>query len=381
MVAESKRVEMRVSATLREVVVAQQLAPALGHDAARGFDADLLWRAVNQHTNYLLPRLRVLADGRLLSFRVTHVLPQENAGGADSRAPLYLDETRVRYDLEAPLPPGEPVAELSFSHQMLADLPYAPGVAWQPHYVLRVKLGDRQERFNGVLRLGAEIRVPLPKPSAAAAAESHLATNEVAAALSSPVVQRAFAVTSYLDLGVHHILGGWDHLLFLVALTLAAAGWWDLFKLIATFTLAHSLTVTLAVLHWVQMPQWFVEPVIAGSIVFVAVENNFWPERARTKERLLVAFGFGLVHGLGFAGGLKGAVEDVTGGELAMAVVAFCGGVELGNLAIGLPLLCGLRWIQRWRPGFISRRVLPIASILVALGGGWFLLVALQKCL
>ena len=158
MVAESKRVEMRVSATLREVVVAQQLAPALGHDAARGFDADLLWRAVNQHTNYMLPRLRVLADGRLLSFRVTHVWPQENAGGADSRAPLYLDETRVRYDLEAPLPPGEPVAELSFSHQMLADLPYAPGVAWQPHYVLRVKSGDRLERFNGLLRLGVESR-------------------------------------------------------------------------------------------------------------------------------------------------------------------------------------------------------------------------------
>jgi hypothetical protein len=71
-VVESNRLTMRVSATLREVVVAQQLAPGLANASSRGFDADQLWRAVNQHTNYLLAHLHVAVDGRELRGRVLH---------------------------------------------------------------------------------------------------------------------------------------------------------------------------------------------------------------------------------------------------------------------------------------------------------------------
>ena len=74
--------------------------------------------------------------------------------------------------------------------------------------------------------------------------------------------------TSYLRLGIHHILTGYDHLLFLAALALAAVRLADFFKLIATFTVAHSLTVTLSALGYVRLPPWFVEPFIAASIVW-----------------------------------------------------------------------------------------------------------------
>jgi hydrogenase/urease accessory protein HupE len=106
--------------------------------------------------------------------------------------------------------------------------------------------------------------------------------------------------------GVHHILTGYDHLLFATALVLAVTSLWDLVKVVTAFTLAHSITLTLAALNMVRLPAQVVEPLIAVSIIFVAVQNIFWPMPARGYSRLAAAFFFGLFHGLGFAGGLLG---------------------------------------------------------------------------
>ena len=80
--------------------------------------------------------------------------------------------------------------------------------------------------------------------------------------------------------GIEHILTGYDHLLFITALVLAAGSFWDLVKVVTAFTLAHTITLTLSVLNIVTLRSAIVEPMIAASIICVAVQNIFWPERS-----------------------------------------------------------------------------------------------------
>ena len=92
--------------------------------------------------------------------------------------------------------------------------------------------------------------------------------------------------------GIHHILTGYDHLLFICALVLAAATFWELIQVVTAFTIAHTLTLTLATLNVLHLPAAVVEPLISASIVFVALQNLFWPRRARGWSRLAAAFFF-----------------------------------------------------------------------------------------
>ena len=125
-----------------------------------------------------------------------------------------------------------------------------------------------------------------------------------------------------------HILTGWDHLLFMSALVLAAVTFGDLVKVVTAFTLAHTITLTLSVLDIVRLSPRIVEPMIAASIVFVAVQNVFWPKRTRGWGRMAVAFGFGLFHGLGFAGGFSRRCKGLPGLAISIAIAAFSLGVE-----------------------------------------------------
>jgi hypothetical protein len=90
--------------------------------------------------------------------------------------------------------------------------------------------------------------------------------------------------------GIHHILTGYDHLLFISALVLAATTFWDLLKVVTAFTIAHTITLSLAAFNLVSLPQGVVEPFISASIVFVALQNVFWPSRARGWSRRGAAF-------------------------------------------------------------------------------------------
>ena len=177
------------------------------------------------------------------------------------------------------------------------------------------------------------------------------------------------APTGWIDfiaMGIEHILGGIDHLLFLLALLAPAQRLWSVVKIVTAFTVAHSLTLSLAVLGWVDVPSAIVEPLIAASIVAVAAENLLMAREP--SWRWLLAFGFGLVHGLGFAGALT-ALELNTA-SLMRALVGFNVGVEIGQLiaiAIAFPLVLWAGAPQR------LPRLARVLSIIVLAAGGWWL--------
>jgi len=145
---------------------------------------------------------------------------------------------------------------------------------------------------------------------------------------------------TYTVLGIGHILSGVDHLLFVLALLIITGGGWRLVKTVTAFTLSHSLTLTAAALGWVHLPPAPVEAVIALSIVFVAAEivrQQRGIEGITARAPWVVAFCFGLMHGLGFAGGLSEA--GLPAGHIPAALLFFSLGVETGHLLfIGLVL-------------------------------------------
>ncbi len=155
------------------------------------------------------------------------------------------------------------------------------------------------------------------------------------------------AAQRYLELGVEHILLGIDHLLFVFGLLLLVRNGWMLVKTTTSFTIAHSITLGLATLGFVEVPAAPVEAAIALSIVFVGVEVL----RARqgrlglaAREPWIVAFAFGLLHGFGFAGALSDV--GLPPAEIPIALLFFNIGVELGQLAFVAAVIC-LWWMSR----------------------------------
>ncbi|MEE9184348.1 MAG: HupE/UreJ family protein [Acidimicrobiia bacterium] len=144
---------------------------------------------------------------------------------------------------------------------------------------------------------------------------------------------RAQVAGTYLRLGVEHILGGIDHLLFVLALLLIVKGRWLLLKTITAFTVAHSITLAVATLGFVHVPSAPVEAVIALSIVFLGSEiahSRMGKPGLTQKYPWVVAFTFGLLHGFGFAGAL--AEIGLPQGQIPLALLLFNGGVEVGQL-------------------------------------------------
>ena len=169
----------------------------------------------------------------------------------------------------------------------------------------------------------------------------------------------AFEVSGvYTRLGIEHILTGIDHLLFVLALIILTRGGWKLVKTVTAFTLSHSVTLTAATLGWVHIPQRPVEAVIALSIVFVAAEiirGRQGRIGIAARAPWVVAFAFGLLHGLGFAGGL--AEAGLPTGHIPLALLFFSIGVETGHfLFIGAVVALAaaarrLPWTApRWAP-------------------------------
>ena len=189
-------------------------------------------------------------------------------------------------------------------------------------------------------------------------------------------------IRDYTVHGIKHILTGYDHLLFVSALVLAATGIWDLVKVVGAFTLAHTLTLTLSVFNIVTLSERIVEPMIAASIVFVAVQNIFWPERSCGRMRLSMAFAFGLFHGLGFAGGLKNAMAGMPSIALWAALGAFSLGVEIGHQLVVIPLYSLLSTIRHCTAE--SQKVLVaislrrICSMGICVAGVYFLIIAVR---
>jgi hypothetical protein len=162
----------------------------------------------------------------------------------------------------------------------------------------------------------------------------------VPAAVIPKTASRLETAGVYLKLGVEHILSGVDHLMFVLALIILTRGGWKLVKTVTAFTLSHSVTLTAATLGFVHVPQRPVEAVIALSIVFVATEIVKVRRDIKSiaaSAPWMVAFSFGLIHGLGFAGGLSDAGLPVL--HIPTALLFFSLGVESGHfLFIGVVL-------------------------------------------
>jgi hypothetical protein len=186
-------------------------------------------------------------------------------------------------------------------------------------------------------------------------------------ARSAPFVRRG-TFREYLLLGFTHILPlGADHILFVLGMFLLTSRVRPVLAQVTAFTLAHSITLALSIYGVVSLPARIVEPLIALSIVCVAVENLV--VRDVRPHRIALVFAFGLLHGLGFAGVLR----DL-GGDFVTALLAFNAGVELGQLAvIAIAWLLVVRW-SRERTWY-RRRVLVPASLAIA-GMGLFWTIA-----
>ena len=174
----------------------------------------------------------------------------------------------------------------------------------------------------------------------------------------------------FLALGIKHILTGYDHLLFLFSLLVVSRGCLSTVKVITCFTVAHSITLALATLGWVQIPGRIVEPLIAASIIYVGVENLVRGDAPR--GRGLLTFAFGLVHGLGFASVLRELGVASSLGGVVMPLFSFNLGVELGQLLIAVVAL-PLIWELARRP-LLAKRCLPVSSAVVALAGSYWLI-------
>jgi hypothetical protein len=175
---------------------------------------------------------------------------------------------------------------------------------------------------------------------------------------------RTELAVSYWQIGTIHILEGFDHLLFLLTLLLIVTGLWPLLKTVTAFTVAHSLTLALATLGIVHIPPAPTEAVISLSIVLLAVEAvRKTTGEATLSERFpwLVAFTFGLVHGLGFAGALSEI--GVPQNEVPLALLMFNVGVETGQVmfvvAVSL-LLAGVHKLHT-HTGHLVARTTPYA--------------------
>ena len=214
-------------------------------------------------------------------------------------------------------------------------------------------LFDRDPQHRGLLRLNVAntVRTAVFAPD----------NSQQEFALDANAPSNSFA--TFVKEGVWHIWIGFDHILFLIALLLPGVLRWEdgrwtsvtslrsalvnILKIVTAFTIAHSITLTLAALKIVSLPSRLVEASIAASVI-VAALNNVWPLLHR--RAWLLAFGFGLIHGFGFANVLGDL--DLNGGVLALGLLGFNVGVELGQLAIVavfVPLAYALRdsWSYR----------------------------------
>ena len=178
----------------------------------------------------------------------------------------------------------------------------------------------------------------------------------------------ASVFATYLQVGFTHIVPkGLDHILFVTGLFLLSIRLSALLWQVTAFTAAHTITLALAMAGLVQLPPALVEPLIAASIVYVAIENTLTSRLHRWRP--VVVFCFGLVHGLGFAAVLQEI--GPASGQFAVSLLAFNLGVELGQLAVIAACFACVGWMARW-PHYRARVVIPASLAIGITGLVWF---------
>ncbi|TMQ62829.1 MAG: HupE/UreJ family protein [Candidatus Eisenbacteria bacterium] len=313
------RIAIRLSVHRDDAATALQIA-----EPESLMQAPFLARHVGRLASILLPGLIVQGDGRELALAL-----QGAAARPERRAvELKLGTTLAR-----------PVGRLHVAAKLLP---------WNPQHetFLNVYAGSRLVR------------------------EAVLTADDPAVDVYAGGAAGVLAVLrTFVAAGIHHIFIGPDHILFVIGLLLLGGGLRRLIKVITMFTVAHSITLALAALGLVNIPGRVVEPLIALSIVYLGFENLRSHPGGRD-WRTRIAFGFGLVHGLGFASVLRefGLPREALGWSL----LAFNLGVEIGQACIVLavtPLLAGLR---AGLPRMAPRAIAAGSWGIVVAGGYWF---------
>jgi hypothetical protein len=207
--------------------------------------------------------------------------------------------------------------------------------------------------FAGWLLAGLSVSLP---------AMAHVAVREL------DTISKADAAIIYLVLGFKHIIPlGFDHILFVLGLFLLSPKLKPIIIQSTAFTIAHSVTLCLAAYNVISPSSRIIEPLIALSILYVALENIYSP---RLKpSRIGIVFLFGLVHGLGFAGAL--AEMGLPKNAYFISLVMFNVGVELGQLAI---ILLAYFLLAKWfahKPNYRSRVVIPLSIIIAVIAAFW----------
>jgi hypothetical protein len=298
------------------------------------------------------------ARGRIAEYALTRLTLEAVGRGDRNLCPARLTDLLVDEHVDGHY------AVLRFA----ADCALRP-VELTVHYRL---LFEVDPTHRGLLRVTTQDH----EQAAVLSRETPLATINV----SAPGHWQQFA--AFLGEGIWHILKGYDHILFLLTLLFPAvvrydgAGWeareslrdasLDVLRVVTAFTLAHSLTLSLAVLGLVHLPARWVESAIALTVLLGAL-NNLRP--VILGRRWLVAFVFGLVHGFGFASVL--ADLGLHGASLALSLVGFNSGVEIGQLLIVLTVL-PLAFLSR-HTVLYRRKFMPAGSVAIVLLAAWWL--------
>ena len=187
--------------------------------------------------------------------------------------------------------------------------------------------------------------------------------------LSKPLLTTWQLMLKFGEAGIEHIVTGYDHICFLVALILWARKIWPVVKIVTAFTISHSITLSLAALNVVTLPTTLTESAIAASIIFVAIENFF---SRNVDKRWRVTFLFGFIHGFGFASALT--EMGVPQNAVVPALASFNIGVEIGQIVIVLtliPMMLGVDTLTKGRrdPKFVY----AVSSVIALFGVYWLL--------
>lgn len=174
---------------------------------------------------------------------------------------------------------------------------------------------------------------------------------------------------SFIATGMEHILLGADHLMFLLTVLVVGVGWRYWLAVITSFTVAHSITLTLAALDVVKVPSTVVEPLIAASIVLLAIDN-LRRGQAAARHKVPLVFGCGLLHGLGIASALTEA--GLSEGNRVIGLLGFNLGVEIGQMLFVGAMLALLWFVRRtFRTDVQEKMVLACSLVAAFAGAGW----------
>jgi hydrogenase/urease accessory protein HupE len=181
--------------------------------------------------------------------------------------------------------------------------------------------------------------------------------------INAPIKQQ---IISFIGLGIEHIWTGYDHILFLISLLMLGGELRSLLKIVTAFSISHSFTLFLAALNTVSVPSRWVEIAIALSISYIAAEN-LW--RKEPKTRWQMAFGFGLIHGLGFSTALQELELPQT--NLVTSLASFAVGIEIGQFAIVLIVYFLLSYLRKFSGDLAIRRFISGGVIVMSLIWFW----------